>query len=162
MPAIVSATATPQVFTLHGRRTVTMLVKAGRYEWSDPSITDELFPLTEEREFPRTIELDEFDRDPSSDEVLAEFAARGLERPVPADCFDFGIEHPGEQRKHPIVFLHKPVLVHGHPSVLVLRADVGHRGLDLPWFARPWSRHCVFAGVRPATGEANLPAKANK
>ncbi len=142
------------------------LVRLGNYDWLDDWITDERFPIKKHRPVERTVEFVEFDRDPTSEEVLAEFAPRGLERPTyeevlaefaprglerPTyeDAFYFGVQHPEEQRKHPVVFLHEPVLdPYGRRRVLVLRERVGERDLNLSWFDDRWSRRCAFAGVR--------------
>lgn len=124
------------------------LVRRGKYDWANDSITDTLFPIEPHAQETRMIELVEFDHDPGSEEVLAEFARRGLERPTPEDALAFGIAYPEEQRKHPVVFLHEPVLVDGFRSVLVLDGSDRERNLNLNWFAYRWNRYYVFAAVR--------------
>lgn len=85
----------------------------------------------------------------SGDEVLQELKHRGLERPMCEDALYFGVKHPEEQRKRPIVFLHEPVRdPNGNLNVLVLREVDGYRYLHLRWFGDRWGRHYVFAGVR--------------
>ena len=135
--------------TLAGDATASELVLRGQYDWHNNWITDERFPIQSHEPIPRTIELVEFDHDPTSEEVLADFARRGLERPTHEDALCFGIQHPEEQRKHPIVFLHEPVLSPGVVrDVLVLRGIVGDRELHLCLFGGWWSSLFVFAGVR--------------
>lgn len=125
------------------------LVGQGKYDWFNDWITDERFPIQKHAPLDRTIELVEFDHDPSDDEVLEELRSRGLERPTYEDALYFGIRHPEEQRKHPVVFLHEPVLdPRGYRLVLVLSEFAGERDLHLFLFDDGWNRDCVFAGVR--------------
>lgn len=124
------------------------LVKRGRYDWVNSDITDELFPIEEHASQGRTIELIEFGHDPTSEEVIAEFARRDLERPTHEDALAFGIAYPEEQRKHPVIFLHEPVLALGGLRVLVLGGGGRGRDLGLRWFGGRWNRVCVFAAVR--------------
>lgn len=135
--------------TLDGLFKASELVKQGKYDSSNDWITDERFPIKKHVPLDRTIELFEFDHDPSEDEVLEELKRRDLERPTYEDALYFGIKHPEEQRKRPIVFLHEPVRgPHGDLDVLVLHGSAGLRLLDLRWFGRRWPRRDVFAGVR--------------
>ena len=125
------------------------LVALGRYDWSNDWITNERFSLAKHDPVVRTIELIEFDHDPTSEKVLGEFGRRGLERPTYEDALYFGIQYPEEQRKHPVVFLHEPVLdPDGDRDVLVLGGDADRRRLSLYWFGDRWGRDYVFAGVR--------------
>lgn len=124
------------------------LVKRGKYDWVNDSITDKLFPIEKHTPVSRVIELVKFNHNPTSEEVLAEFERLGLERPTCEDAFIFGIAYPEEQRKHPVVFLHETVRVGGGRCVLVLRERDHGRDLDLHWFDRGWRRFCVFAAAR--------------
>gem|GEM_PF-1281566 len=134
--------------TLRGKKT-SALVAFAEYDHANPLITDELFPIVKHTPTPGTIELVEFDHGPSTEEVFAEFAKRGLERPAYEHALNFGIDYPEEQRKHPIVFLHEPVLdPHGHHSVFVLGGSSGERNLHLYQSGSKWFSHYVFAGVR--------------
>lgn len=137
----------PYIFTCDGVK-ASELVKRGKYDWVNDLITDKLFPIEKHASVSRTIELVEFDHDPSSEEVLAEFRSRGLKRPSYEDALVFGIVYPEEQRKHPVVFLHEPVVAVGSRFVLVLREDAGYRYLLLHWFGHGWLRPYVFAGLR--------------
>ena len=121
----------------------------GPYSWKNKLIGDNLFPIKPHASLVRKIELVECDFNLISEEVLVELNRHGLKRPTTEDAFQFGIDHPGEQRKHSIAFLHEPVLdPYGNRSVLVLDEDVGKRNLYLRWFHYRWSRNYVFAGVR--------------
>lgn len=100
------------------------LVKHGRYDVAGERITDELFPIERHAPQARMIEIVklelEFEHGPTSNEVLAEFVRRGLKRPTYEDALVFGVAHPKEQKKHPIVFLHEPVRVGSDRKVIMM------------------------------------------
>ena len=136
------------LLTLGGSFSTSELIRKGGYDWFNDWITDERFPIQKHEPVERRLEFVEFDYDPSSEDVLKEFESRGLERPTYEDALYFGIEHPEEQRKRPIIFLHEPVLdPRGDRSVLVLNEDGGKRKLNLGYFDGGWGRGCVFPGV---------------
>jgi len=129
--------------------TTETLVKAGKYGWKNDWITSQNFPVRSDRVGKVAIELIEFDRDVTSEEVLAEASRRGLVRPSYEHALAFGIHHPDVQREWPVVFLHEPVLDPiGYRSVVVLYGDATNRHLDLDWFERRWHRRYRFAFVR--------------
>ncbi len=129
--------------------TTLKLVRSGRYNWQDPAITDERFPIQTHASSLRTIELIECDYELSSEEALEELRRHGLERPTHEDALQFGVDHPEEQRKRRIVFLHEPVRgPRARFFILVLFEDAGHRRLGLGKFGDVWGRSYVFAGVR--------------
>ena len=135
--------------TCEGSHTASELKELGKYNWSNDWITNEHFPLTKHEPEKRTIEFVKFDHDPSSKEVLAEFACRGLDRPTYEDAFYFGVQYPDEQRKRSIIFLHEPVMrPYSNPLVVELGSDVSDRDLGLYYFEGDWGRSFVFAGVR--------------
>lgn len=135
--------------TCEGSHKTSELVRMGNYDRVSDWITDERFPVQKHASVSRSIELVEFDHDPTSEEVLAEFSRRGLNRPTHEDALYFGVKHPEEQRKRPIVFLHEPgQFPGGSRRVLVLGGGARKRGLDLYWLVGRWGRRCAFAGVR--------------
>lgn len=145
--------------TCNGGLKTSELVEAGEYNWKNDLIGDNLFPIKPHASLVRKIELVECDFDLISEEALVELNRHGLKRPTAEDAFQFGIDHPGEQRKHSIVFLHEPALGPlGSRDVLVLGGDVGGRTLSLDWFGRRWHRRYVFAGVRKSLYFLSLKA----
>ena len=97
------------------------------------------------------IELVEFDNDLTSEQVLAEFAKRGLEEPTEEDALRFGEKYPDVQNDFPIVFLHKANLwrdPYGPLGALVLYRDGAERELFYFWFDFRWLRYCRFAARR--------------
>lgn len=125
------------------------LVAAGAYNYANPDVTSQNFPLRAKFMGEREIILLEFDREVSSEEAIAEAEKQGLERPVYEDALRFGAEHPEVQRERPIVFLHEPWR-DPHSSLLVLSlwSLAGHRELRLYLFDFRWARSCRFAFVR--------------
>ena len=132
-----------------GTRTTNEVVAAGNYDWKDDMVNGENFPMRSMPEGPREIVFLEFDHDPSSEEVLAEAERQGLKRPRYEDALFFGEQHPEEQRKGPIVFLHESwQFPHGNLLVLVLVCVGRRRNLFLDSFGDRWARRCRFAFVR--------------
>ncbi len=125
-------------------------VLRGKYDYVDPLITDELFPIEEHASVVRSIVLFQIPTVNSPDEIVSAFVCGGYERPTYEDAFVFGIEQPEEQRRHPVVFLHKPILVEGHRCVLMLLGDNQSRSLTLCDLDSgiPLPPSCVFAAVR--------------
>ena len=99
------------------------------------------------------VDGNDFDHDPSSDEVLAELAKRGLEEPTEEDALRYGATCPEGKDKRSVVFLHKKNLwsdPNGGLHVLVVYWGGSQRELLCYWFGRTWPRRrCRFAGRRP-------------
>ena len=130
-------------------RTTEELVRAGNYNHANQNINSRNFPVRSAKRGMREIVLLEFDHDSTSEEVLAEAAKQGLERPVYEDALYFGVEHPEVQRERPVVFFHEPWRdPDGYLLVLCLWSDAGFRGLSLSWFDDRWHRYYRFAFVR--------------
>lgn len=131
------------------------VLAAGHYDWvgdvAKAFIASPQFRWGTKRE-EVDIELVEFDYDPTSEQVLTEFAKRGLEEPMEEDALRFGEKYPDVQLEFPIVFLHKTNLwlgPDGRRGVLVLRRSGAGRGLYCRWFDDEWIRDCRFAARRP-------------
>lgn len=135
-------------------RTTEELVRDGKYNYANPDINSENFPARARKEKSVTIEFikgDDFDHEPTSEEVLQEAEKRGLNRPAYEDGLYFGVEHPEVQREGPVVFLHEPWRDFGGDlRVVGLWSGGGCRGLHLVCFADGWGRDCRFAFVRPS------------
>ena len=134
--------------TCTGEEKTSALVERGRYDWTDRLVRNDLFPIKPHESEERKIVLISFEYSLTSEEVLAEFERRGLERPTLEDALVFGVTYPDEQRKYYIAFLHEPVQVDGSRNVLVLGEYTGERYLGLGWFGVRWGRSGVFAAVR--------------
>jgi hypothetical protein len=130
-------------------RSTEQLVAAAHYGYAHSCVTSEIFPvraLGPKRS--REIVLLEYDRDLGSDEVIAEAARRGLERPVYEDALYFGAEYPSVPDAAPVVFLHEPWLgFFGRLDVLCLWTNAGRRELGLEGFDTRWRPGHRFAFV---------------
>lgn len=145
--------ATGEVFRLmiDGDKNASELVALAKYDWFNDWITDDHLPIKPHAPIEKVIEYVKFDRHPESEEVLAEFARRGLQRPAYEDALYFGLpyNYPDEQRRAPLVWLHEPVEVSDdNRYVLVSYGYDCGRSLRLYWFGRRWGRTCVFPAVR--------------
>lgn len=151
--SLVQAAAAVFTFAVGDKRSAKELLAAGSYDW----VGDYARQFVEGKKFRlagKAEEVDmvlvEFDHDPTSEEVIAEFARQGLERPTEEDALRFGEKYPDEQKKYPIVFLHEPWQdPDGDLSVLVLSFGGRERWLDYGWFDGRWDRDCRFAARRP-------------
>ncbi len=150
---LVQAAAAIFTFATGDKRSAKELLDAGKYD----GVGDYARQFVEGKKFrlankPDEVDmvLVEFDHDPTSEEVLAEFKRQGLGRSTEEDALRFGEKFPDEQKKYPIVFLHEPWQdPNGNLCVLVLGWDDRKRGLDYGWFDGGWGRDCRFAGRRP-------------
>ena len=131
------ATGSYRITTGDGRSTEELVV-AGEYAYAHSCVTSDNFPTGHfggKRE--REIVLLEFDHEVTSEEVIAEAALLGLERPVYEDALYFGVECPDVQRERSVVFLHDPWF-----------GFFGRRELGLEGFDDCWSGNHRFAFVR--------------
>ena len=153
---LVQAATAVFTFAAGDKRSAKELLAAGKYDWvgdyARQFVEGKKFRLADKPEEVDMV-LVEFGHDPTSDEVLAEFARQGLERPTEEDALRFGEKYPDEQKKYPIVFLHEPWQdPHGDRRGLVLGWRGRERELDYDWFDGRWFRYCRFA-ARPSPQE---------
>jgi hypothetical protein len=124
-------------------------VQAGDYGYAQAAVTSENFPA--DRAAParvRRVVLIGFGRPVAGEDVVAEAARRGLERPTYEDALHFGIAHPAAQRDGPILFLHDPWLgAFGRRDVICLWSNAGRRELGLEGFDETWGAEYRFALV---------------
>jgi hypothetical protein len=134
-----------------GKRTTEEVVGATVHTYVNPNVNSQNFSLVkgpeEERELV-VFQATDYDRCPSSEEILKELQSRGLERPTHEDVLKFDEAYPNE--KGVFVFLHMPWLapVRG-PRVLIVSRDEASRKRHLGWFVYRWGRSDWFVGVRP-------------
>ena len=141
-----------KAFTINvgGNRTAEEVVRAGKYNYANPNIGSELFPMRSRTGKRQVVLVDVPGEGPTFtfDEALAALQANDLGRPDYEDGLLFGEQHPEEQRANPILFPHEPVLVHGNRDVVYLWGRAGYRKLSLDWTAYRWYRFVHVAGVR--------------
>ncbi len=141
-------------------RTTEEVLAATPHTYVNPNITSTLFPRRRREAGTRewvVIEGDEFDHDPTSEEVFALAAARGLIRPSYEDALDFDEQHPDEQGV--LVFLHEPVRVPGaRPSVVCLVRFGADRRVRLFWSGDGWVRAFRSGFLRPPASQSGKSA----
>lgn len=124
-------------------------IKAGNYDWTNDDITSENFPTKRSGEAEVDIELVHFNRDMSTEEVLAEFDKRGLEPAELHELLKIGEKYPNLQREFPIVALgsvrRSP---YGSRYYPYLSCDNSERTLYLGWPGVRWGGRCRFAVLR--------------
>ncbi len=125
------------------------LIKAGNYNFVNPSITSVNFPLNAEGKTGDEAFILHFDRMVTSEQAIAEMDKQGLCPATITHALAFGAQHPEEQRKYPIIFLGSSWMdSDGGRFVPCLGVGDGERGLDLDWFGTDWDASCRFAAVR--------------
>ncbi len=125
------------------------MVKAGNYNYANPNITSENFPLDAEGKTEDEVFILHFDRTITSEQAIAEMDKKGLRPATITHALAFGAQHPEEQRKYPIIFLGSSwVDSDGRRRVPCLDVGGDKRRLDLDWFSYGWLASCRFAAVR--------------
>ncbi len=128
---------------------VAQLVKMGKYKDPHPDINDKNFKTKRKGKKHLEAQLVHFGRDMSSEAVLAELDRLGLRPAELHELLAFGIEHPDEQLKHPIVALGSRWRVSGGGRpVVCLRDAVGYRNAYLDGRRYGCDRSCRFLAFR--------------
>jgi hypothetical protein len=133
--------------TINRQRSRAEMVAAGKYDYVNPNITEENFPVGEGEAEVKAV-LVHLDRSSSDEEVLREMERQGLRPATMDELCAFGEQHPDRQREYPIV-AHGSVWTdpYGDRSVGYLWGDAGRRNLYLRWLGRVWPASCRFLAV---------------
>jgi len=133
-------------------RSLQQMIASGRYDWINPDITAERFPMVGTGAVPVEARLFQFDRILSSEDAVAAIKATDAENPwepaTIAHLLAFGATHPDEQRQYPIIALGSVAEVHGIRRVPYLCRSGAERGLPLRWWDDGWDDFCRFLAVR--------------
>ncbi len=134
--------------TVDCRQSLQAMIQAGRYDWVNSDITEKHFPVTRGSQ-DVSVELVHFDREMTSDDVLAELDRRGLRPATLPELLAFGAKYPEKQREFPIVAL-ASAWRHwlGGRSVPFLSRNAEERDLGLSWLDSRWGALYRFAAVR--------------
>lgn len=124
------------------------MIKAGAYDWVNPSITEVNFPKTGTRETVVSAELIHFNKFISSDNAVLEMDKLGYRSATIHELLSFGAKNPDVQRQFPIVALGSSCEVPGYRRVAYLDRVVSRRDLGLSWWDVGWGGGCRFLGVR--------------
>ncbi len=120
---------------------VETLKKAGNYTYADSYVSTQNFPITKRGKQEVTATLVHFNKDMDSEAVIAWLDANGLRAGDNQELLNFGIKHPEEQRKYPIVQLGS---VSSAGYVSYLNGRDGNRSLDCHGFRNGWHARCRF------------------
>lgn len=125
------------------------MIKTGKYDWVNDSITVEHFPLTGEGKVDLEVQLVHFKRLVESGEAIKEMDGMGLRALTLPELLAFGAKFPEMQREFPVIALGSVWRRRdGYRCVPVLWECVRERGLDLSWFESRWDAGYRFAAVR--------------
>lgn len=120
------------------------MIADGKYDWVNGDLTERLFRLTGRGIVVRNLQLLQYDRTTSSEEVLKIIEAIGVEPAAIEDLLAFGAKYPDEQRKYPVIALGSSAEVRGDRYVPYLGRDGAKRRLSLSCSPRGWARPCRF------------------
>lgn len=130
--------------------TVSEGVARGKYDWVDPDVTQEHFPV-ERIGGSRSlrIELVGYPSNTSTEVILRDFAASRRRPSGLAAALAVGEHYPRAQKKRPIVFLgSRWVSPGGFVCAPVLDMNGRRRELSLEPYDVSWCSQCLFAGER--------------
>lgn len=125
------------------------MVKAGQYDWVDPDITAEHFPIVGKGKVQRVPLTVHFGRDMDDADVTTEFERLGLEDGAIEELTAFGAKYPELQREFPIL-ARKSVWRNrfGRPHGPCLDRGDRERSLYLYIRERRWLHPCRFLAFR--------------
>lgn len=138
-----------QAYPLHidSSSSLEQMVAAGSYDYVNPDITQENFPLEGKSDVEAV--LVHFDRSIESEQVLSELERLGLSPASMAELAVFGATNPELQPQFPIVALGSAwTRPNGRRLVGCLGSISDDRGLYLGWFDDGWDPGCRFLAVR--------------
>jgi len=129
---------------------LTEMIAAGDYDWTNSDITAENFPVSGDGRQEVELELVHLNREASTEEVLEELDRRGLRPARIEELLALGAKHPELQKQFPIIAFgsvwRDPG---GYRCVPCLGWGVSERGLSLGYDdGLRWGDLCRFPAVR--------------
>lgn len=145
---IVGAASNVYIITVDYAQSLADMIKAGHYDFVDPSFTSEHFPVVGTGEVSVDAILVHYGRIMSSEAVLADLDQRGLRPATLPELLAFGATYPEKQREFPILAF-GAVWEYSARYVAVLDwdDDLG-RYLGLGLFVDDWRERCHFLAVK--------------
>jgi len=135
--------------TINYDKTIGQLIKVGKFGWKNDDITSKNFPSVEKGLVGVAIYLFNFDRDISSEDVIAEMNKQGCRPATLKELMELGAQYPDLQRKNWIVALGSTWRdSDGGVLVPCLSGSEGVRNLRLNWWGGGWDSGWRFAAVR--------------
>jgi hypothetical protein len=124
------------------------LIDAGKYDYVNPNITKENFPVPADFVLGSEPKLYHLNRYISSENAIKEMDKDGYRPAMIWDLLDFGTKNPEMQRQFPIVGLGSVGSVDGDRSVPYLDERGSWRGLSLLRWGYDWLSGDRFLAVR--------------
>ena len=135
--------------TVDYTKSLAEMVMAGKYDWVNPNIIADNFPVQGKGRQDKECVLFPFGHGISSDEAIRLMAEEGCDPCMIEDLVKFGEEEPSLQREFPIVGLGSSWRDEfGHRRVPMLHREEARRSLNLRWFEGDWLARHRFLGVR--------------
>lgn len=123
-------------------------IEAGKYDWKNDNITVKNFPPSANDIGEKDVVLFHFNRDISSDDVIAEMDKAGYRPATLRELLALGARYPKLQKEFPIIALGSSCHLDGYRRVPALWCGGYGRCLVLYWFAGDWLVGSRFAAVR--------------
>lgn len=146
--ATVPTTSTTFPVTVDYTLPLMEMIKAGRYDWVNPDITEEHFPVKGEGIREVVVELIHFGRFMETDDVLRELDRLDLRPATIEELLALGAKYPEVQREFPVMALGSvwqgPV---GYRDAPFLHGDGSERVVFLFWLGYGWRGACISAAV---------------
>lgn len=145
-----STPTTPNHFSITVDYSLTLMrmIAAGCYDLGTDDITPKRFPVHGQGKHVLMVELVHFDEDMPSDDAVSEIFLRGLRPATIIELLTFGVMHPEEQQKFPIVALGSVGKMNGDDYVPVLYGNDGGRALALSCCCDYWHPYYRFLAVK--------------
>lgn len=125
------------------------MIQAGQYDWVNDDITSDHFPVKGNGQKEKEITLFYFNRDISSDDVIAEMGRAGYRPAKIEELLALGAVEKELQKQFPIIALGSVWRTPPGPChVPALRWISAGRDLRLSWFGAVWAEDWRFAAVR--------------
>ena len=126
------------------------MMEAGHYDWVDPNITGDYFPVVGKGKVLRAPLTVHFGRDMDDADVTAELGK--LDPPLRDGAIEellaFGAKYPNLQREFPIIGRESVWQRRGHSSCPFLAGSCGGRSLGLFIRGVGWLGNCRFLAFR--------------
>jgi len=130
-------------------RSLVQMIKAGNYNWVNSNITEKNFPIQGEGRQKTEVALFHFNKNMTSEQVIAEMDKQGYCPARIEELLAFGESQPDLQRQFSIIALGSIWRFRdGGRYVPVLYEDVRERRLDLVYFDGAWDPGYHFVGLR--------------
>lgn len=128
--------------------TLEQMIAVGHFGWVNSDITSEHFPIVGIGKVELEGQLVHYERNMSSEAVLADLDQKGLRSTTLPELLAFGAKYPEVQRQYPVIalgsFWQHPCGLHGVPC---LGRDGRRREVGVNWFEDGWGGGYRFLAV---------------